>query len=114
MLLTFGTMHAQHVRHPAESVPVSALARMAALLQQLGLSLILSAVTWSSKDCSPLIVVQDGIVTMVDAKHVHKRLDDEVPDGAINEALEQIAYADRLILNKTDLVSPGLLSVVRH
>ena len=41
---------------------------------------------------------------MVDAKHVHKRLDDEVPAGAINEALEQIAYADRIILNKTDLV----------
>ena len=43
-------------------------------------------------------------MTMVDAKHVHKRLDDEVAEGAINEALEQIAYADRLILNKTDLV----------
>ena len=48
--------------------------------------------------------VQDGIVTMVDAKHVHKRLNDEVPAGFINEALEQIAYADRIILNKTDLV----------
>ena len=43
---------------------------------------------------------------MVDAKHVHKRLDDKVPAGQewINEALEQIAYADRIILNKTDLV----------
>ena len=52
-----------------------------------------------------MVLLQDGIVTMVDAKHVHKRLDDEVPAGAINEALEQIAYADRLILNKSDLVS---------
>ena len=54
----------------------------------------------------PRAGLQDGIVTMVDAKHVHKRLDDKVPPGQqwINEALEQIAYADRIILNKTDLV----------
>lgn len=49
----------------------------------------------------------DGVVTMVDAKHVEMHLDDEegVKKGAVNEALQQIAYADRIILNKTDLVS---------
>lgn len=28
------------------------------------------------------------------------------PEGVVNEALQQIAYADRLVLNKIDLVSP--------
>ena len=47
----------------------------------------------------------DGVVTLVDAKHVEQHLDDKKEDGAVNEALEQIAYADRIVLNKTDLVS---------
>lgn len=47
----------------------------------------------------------DGVVTLVDAKHVGQHLDEEKPDDAVNEALQQIAYADRIILNKTDLVS---------
>ncbi|MEY4576366.1 MAG: hypothetical protein RL701_1069 [Pseudomonadota bacterium] len=41
----------------------------------------------------------DGIVTLVDAKHVLLHLDES------NECKEQIAFADVLILNKTDLVS---------
>lgn len=47
----------------------------------------------------------DGVVTMVDAKHVELRLNEEKPDGVVNEAMEQIAFADRIVLNKTDLVS---------
>ena len=46
----------------------------------------------------------DGIVTMVDAKHVEQHLDEEKPEGAENEAVEQVAFADRIILNKVDLV----------
>jgi G3E family GTPase len=46
----------------------------------------------------------DGIVTLVDAKHVEQHLDEEKPDGAENESVEQIAFADRMLLNKTDLV----------
>ena len=46
----------------------------------------------------------DGIVTLVDAKHIEQHLDDEKPEGAENEAVEQVAFADRLLLNKTDLV----------
>ena len=47
----------------------------------------------------------DGVVTMVDAKNVERHLDQETADKeAVNEALQQIAYADRVILNKTDLV----------
>lgn len=48
----------------------------------------------------------DGVVTLVDAKHVEQHLDDkEQSEGASNEAVEQIAYADRILLNKVDLVS---------
>ncbi|KAI7840554.1 hypothetical protein COHA_005709 [Chlorella ohadii] len=49
----------------------------------------------------------DGVVTLVDAKHVELHLDEEKPEGVVNEAMEQIAYADRIILNKTDLVEPA-------
>ncbi|KAJ8613015.1 hypothetical protein CTAYLR_004066 [Chrysophaeum taylorii] len=47
----------------------------------------------------------DGLITLVDAKHVEQHLDEEKPDGAENEAVEQVAFADRIILNKIDLVS---------
>ena len=46
----------------------------------------------------------DGIVTLVDAKHVEQHLDDKKADGAVNEAEQQVAFADRLLLNKVDLV----------
>ncbi|WCJ40477.1 plastid transcriptionally active 17 [Euphorbia peplus] len=46
----------------------------------------------------------DGVVTLVDAKHAAFHLDEVKPDGVVNEAVQQIAYADRLIVNKTDLV----------
>jgi G3E family GTPase len=40
----------------------------------------------------------DSIVTLVDAKHAHKQLDD------FREAQEQAGFADRILLSKTDLV----------
>eukprot|EP00903_Cladosiphon_okamuranus_P021309 g19580.t1 len=46
----------------------------------------------------------DGIVTVVDAAHVEQHLDEEKPEGVENESVEQIAFADRIILNKVDLV----------
>ena len=47
----------------------------------------------------------DGIITLVDAKHIEQHLDEEKPEGAENEAVEQVAFADRLLVNKIDLVS---------
>jgi G3E family GTPase len=43
--------------------------------------------------------VLDSVTALVDAKHVMARLDDS------KEAREQVAFADQIILNKTDLVS---------
>lgn len=42
----------------------------------------------------------DGVVTLVDCKHVMQHLDEVKPRFVVNEAVEQIAYADRIILNK--------------
>merc|ERR1711912_114966 len=46
----------------------------------------------------------DGILTLVDAAHIVQHLDEEKPEGVENEAVEQIAFADRILLNKCDLV----------
>jgi G3E family GTPase len=45
----------------------------------------------------------DAIVTLVDAAHALQHLDEVKPEGVENEAVEQIAFADRIVLNKTDL-----------
>jgi G3E family GTPase len=42
----------------------------------------------------------DGVVTLVDAKHARLHLDEVKPKGIVNEAVQQIAYADRIIVNK--------------
>merc|ERR1712087_29145 len=46
----------------------------------------------------------DGIVTLIDAKHIEIHLNEEKPEGVENEAIEQVAFADRLLLNKLDLI----------
>ena len=46
----------------------------------------------------------DGIITVVDTKHVIPHIEDEKPEGIENEAVEQLAFADRIMLNKIDLV----------
>mmetsp|Transcript_102154 Transcript_102154/g.292402 ORF Transcript_102154/g.292402 Transcript_102154/m.292402 type:complete len:491 (-) Transcript_102154:232-1704(-) len=46
----------------------------------------------------------DGIVTLVDSKHVEQHLDEVKAEGAENESKEQVAFADRIIMNKIDLV----------
>jgi G3E family GTPase len=48
----------------------------------------------------------DSVTTVVDAKHVMEQLDRS------REAREQIAFADQIVLNKTDLVEPAQLDAI--
>ncbi len=48
----------------------------------------------------------DAIVTVVDAKHVAQHLDKD------DESLKQVAFADVILLNKTDLVAPAELDAL--
>jgi G3E family GTPase len=55
-------------------------------------------------------VVLDGVVTLVDALHVVPHLDDPALAEHDNQAVSQIVVADRILLNKTDLVEPEALA----
>ncbi|XP_023598410.1 COBW domain-containing protein 2 isoform X4 [Trichechus manatus latirostris] len=54
-----------------------------------------------------------GIVTVVDSKYGLKHLAEEKAGGLINEATRQVALADLIIINKTDLVPEEDLSQLR-
>lgn len=55
----------------------------------------------------------DGIITVVDSKYGFKHLTEEKPDGLINEATRQVALADIILMNKTDLVPEEDLNKLR-
>ena len=46
----------------------------------------------------------DSILCLADAKHLGLHLEEEKADDAVNEAVQQVAFADRILLNKIDLV----------
>lgn len=58
--------------------------------------------------CSDELVSQyvklDGVVTLVDCKHAMQHLNEVKPRFVVNEAVEQVAYADRIILNKVSFL----------
>jgi G3E family GTPase len=56
----------------------------------------------------------DAIVTVVDAKHLIAHLDDDKPEGVENEAVEQLAFADRVVLNKVDLADEAEVAEVER
>ena len=56
----------------------------------------------------------DGIVTLVDALHIESHLDDPQLRDHDNQAIDQIVAADRIIVNKTDLVDETTLQRVEQ
>jgi G3E family GTPase len=50
----------------------------------------------------------DAIVTMVDAKHAPQQLDEH------HEAQEQVGFADRILITKTDVVQPDEVAKLRQ
>ncbi len=56
----------------------------------------------------------DGVVTLVDALHIESHLDDPALREFDNQAVDQILAADRIVLNKTDLVDEATLQRVER
>ncbi|KAK4728234.1 hypothetical protein R3W88_021222 [Solanum pinnatisectum] len=68
--------------------------------------------TFCSDELVSRHVKLDGVVTLVDCKHALQHLNRVKPRFVSNEAVEQVAYADRIILNKIDLVTESELEVL--
>jgi G3E family GTPase len=67
---------------------------------------------WTDEDLGSDIYL-DGIITVVDARNVSKNLISAGPFQ--KETIQQIAFADRVLLNKCDLVTDSkLLSHLEH
>ena len=49
-------------------------------------------------------VALDAVVALIDSKHIEQHLDDVRYDGINSQAVDQIVSADRIIVNKVDLV----------
>lgn len=68
-----------------------------------------AATFFMDKDVAERVAL-DGIVTLVDALHVRPHLEKEALEEYDNQAVTQIVVADRILLNKTDLVEPAVLN----
>jgi len=55
----------------------------------------------------------DGILTVIDSKNVLKHIDEVPADGKVNECVEQVSFADRILLNKMDLVTGAEALIVK-
>jgi len=55
----------------------------------------------------------DGILTVIDAKNILKHIDEVPIEGKVNESVEQVSFADRILLNKMDLVTGSEAQIVK-
>ncbi len=62
---------------------------------------------WSDAELESRISL-DGVVTVVDALNIDRQLHEPRPEGAVNEAQLQIAYADIVVLNKVRGLAGGV------
>ncbi|XP_033737837.1 COBW domain-containing protein 1-like [Pecten maximus] len=73
----------------------------------------IASIFWLDEElCSDIFL--DGIITMVDGKYCSQHLKEEKEDGSVNEATRQIALADIILLNKTDLISDVELASLKE
>lgn len=58
----------------------------------------------------------DSVLCLVDAKNIVRQLERTASkeEGAVNEAVQQLAFADSVIVNKTDLVTAEELGAVKE
>lgn len=54
----------------------------------------------------------DGVIALVDVKHILQHLDDVDVDALDNQAVDQIVCSDRIVLNKIDLADDALIHEV--
>ncbi|KAJ2122588.1 COBW domain-containing protein 1 [Coemansia sp. RSA 720] len=62
-----------------------------------------ASMLWTNEELGSEIRL-DGVVTMVDAKNIMRQMSEHREDGA-NDAQRQVAFADRVVVNKTDLAT---------
>jgi len=55
----------------------------------------------------------DSIICLADCKHLEQHLDEKKPENAVNEAQQQVAFADKILLNKVDLVTEAKKEAVK-
>ncbi|RDD47913.1 COBW domain-containing protein 1 [Trichoplax sp. H2] len=72
----------------------------------------IASIFWLDSELGSEIYL-DGIVTLIDGKNCLRSLGEERPKGIINECVRQIALADLLIVNKTDLIEEDELVKLR-
>lgn len=54
----------------------------------------------------------DSVITVTDSKYILERLAEKKPEGVENESVEQVAFADKILLNKIDLVDETTLTEI--
>ncbi|XP_046387835.1 COBW domain-containing protein 2-like [Ischnura elegans] len=73
----------------------------------------IASMFWLDKELGSDIYL-DGIVTVIDCKYGMQQLQEVKEEaGLANEAVRQVALADLIIVNKTDLVTPQQVSEIR-
>jgi len=56
----------------------------------------------------------DGVVCLVDSMFLKDHINEVRPEGTVNEAVQQVAFADKILLNKTDLVSKAEMKQLKE